>query len=120
MASGEISAIEEKSVQETVRLGQVRTGWVRTIGVFKETVLWIFKVGDLVQSSLAKLRNESRLRKAYRDLGEFLFQRMHDPELDEADQVEFDLLMGRIAEIRVERDRLIGDSENSDRTGLTS
>ena len=120
MASGEITAGEGKTAPEEGRIEQVRTGWFRTIGIFKETILWIYKVNELVQSSLAKLRNESRLRKAYRDLGEFLFQRMNDRELDEADQVELDLLMGRIAEIRAERDRLTGDSEKSDRTDITS
>lgn len=114
MASGQIVAEPDPTGSEGL-LRRTRTGWTVTLGFFKETVLWFFKVHDLVESSLAKLRNESRLRDAYRNLGEFLFQRLGYTELDEGDLVELDLLTGKIAEIRAERERLVGDWGSSDR-----
>jgi hypothetical protein len=115
MASGQIVAKEPDPTGSDGLLRRTRSGWSQSLGFFKETVLWLFKVHDLVESSLAKLHNESRLRAAYRELGEFLFQRLGYPELDEGDLVELDLLIGKIAEIRAERERLVVDWGNSDR-----
>ena len=79
-------------------LTSVRQGWNTSVPAGIRFLKWFFRLDDALRDVLTRFQNETRLRKAYREVGDFLYSKRHQAELDEADLVELDLLLGAVSE----------------------
>ncbi|MCL4461724.1 MAG: hypothetical protein M1297_08470 [Nitrospirae bacterium] len=79
-------------------LTAARRGWNTSVPAGLGFLKWFFRLDDALREILVRFQNENRLRKAYREVGDFLYSKRHQEELDEADLVELDLLMGTVSE----------------------
>ncbi len=95
-------------------LRDLKEGWVKTAPAGRRVLVWGLEFNVMFKKLLSRIRNESRLRQAYRDLGEFLYAKRDSVRLDEADHVELDLLRGKIMELQEVQDRLSDNESGND------
>lgn len=95
-------------------LKDLKEGWELSVPASRKVLVWGLDLNVTIRRILARMRNESKLHQAYRDLGEFLYAKRDQSRLDEADHVELDLLQGKIMELQETKERL---SENGSENG---
>lgn len=96
MAHDQVSAMDNESGQKENLLSNVQKGWSRTLPAGIGFLKWAFRLDDALKEILNRFQNENRLRKAYRELGEFLYAKRQQRHFDEPDLVELDLLLGEV------------------------
>ncbi len=74
----------------------------------------LFHFPEILRTGLALRQNERNLESATFELGEFASLRKKQGSLDEGEQVEWELLKGRVLRFREERSRLLKRSDASD------
>ena len=97
MAHDPLTPASSEEEQEDLLLA-ARQGWNLSVPAGIRFLKWIFHLDDALREILARFQNETRLRRAYREVGDFLYSKRNQNELDEADLVELDLLLGTVSE----------------------
>ena len=95
-------------------LRAARQGWNLAVPAGIVFMKWFFRLDDAIREILTRFQNETRLRRAYREVGDFLYSKRHQRELDEADLVELDLLLGTVSECQNKAGAVLDKSSPTD------
>ncbi|MHB1604838.1 MAG: hypothetical protein ACYCTV_00380 [Leptospirales bacterium] len=115
MATGPVINSSEPPRKPEDILKDLKEGWDQSSPAARKVLLWGLGLNVTIQEILARMRNNSRLQQAYREMGEFLYAKRDQIRLDEADHVELDLLQGKILELQEIHDRLSDNAPESGR-----